>query len=377
MNDHTTPRLRWLNAIDREQPTLGLPVLSGVRVLRLYTASARHGSYSHHSYIFSHQGVLFAAWSNHAVDEDASGQRALWSRSNDGGRSWTDWEELFPPQDKVKPHAEQDLLNDRVLIPNGFALVGKDLYAVAEVHVLGDHRRGFGRLARRIHGDGRCDPIFWLVDFPPEPKAGFPAYPPASDPAIAPLAAAIHQCLVRPGFEPSWEFQHQTCNPQAVDGHRLCEPTQSWKLASGTWVRLYRDKDRSSNVNYARFSTDDGLTWAPPVRTDFPDASSRSAVGQLPDGTALVINNPGRERSRVDGGLRRDPLVLSLAADGLTFDRSVVIAHSAPPPAFEGYAKNPGYQYPRAVVLGESLFAMYSVNKEHIEVATIPLASLP
>lgn len=377
MTDLESLAVRWIGEIDRHAPNLGLPPAPAVRRHRLFTASAEHGSYNHHSTIFAHRGVLYAAWSNHAIDEDGSGQRALWSRSADGGASWTAWQELFPPHDLVKPVAQQDWLEDRVLIPNGFAVVDNELYAVGEVHVLGDGRRGLGRLARRVDDDDDLGPIFWVIDAPPAPRAGFPSYPAATDPAFTAAAAAITDGLTRPGLEPTWEFMHRTCSPLAADGHRLCEPTQSWRLPDGTWVRLYRDHDRSSNVNYMQTSVDNGHIWSTPMRTGFPDACSRSAAGQLPDGTAYVINNPGREREHALGGGRlRDPLIISLASDGLTFDRHFVLAQGAPPQDFVGYGKNAGFQYPRATVLGDALFVMYSINKENIEVTAIPLTVL-
>ncbi|MFO7959013.1 MAG: exo-alpha-sialidase [Candidatus Brocadiia bacterium] len=381
--------LTWIGPIDRDSPTLGLPTVDGVRRTTLYAPGPDDDSFSHHGYITHHNGALFATWSNHARDEDAAGQRVRFSLSTNKGATWREPVELFPPHDRAKLRAEQDVVRDRVVIANGFAVVDDTLYAIAEVHTLGERRDttpppgiappsdaesrtfscrpGLGRLARSLDTKGKTGPIFWLVDNPPPPLPNFPSYPRATEPAFRDLARAINAYLARPEHWPTWDFVHQTTRPWAPDGHRLCEPTQAWTLPDGSMARLWRDLTHGSGVQYAQIRPAQTTDWAPPVRTDFPDAYSRAAAGNLPGGTAYVINNPGRGR---------DPIVISLAADGLTFDRHAVLAAGAPPRRFEGVAKGPGFQYPRATVVDETLFVIYSVNKEDMEVAAIRLKDL-
>jgi hypothetical protein len=360
------PTIRWIGELE-DGPTLGLPKLDHTETVVLYRAAPESGTYSHHGYILHHDGVLYATWSNHARDEDAPGQRVLMSRSRDDGRTWEPFAELFPPQDDVKPASKEDPQKDRVLIANGIAVAEGKVYAVAEMHVLAD-RRGLGRLAREVPPVGEPGPIFWLKKNSPRALPGFSAYPPASDARFSTLAGKINAYLAEPEHLPSWEFERGTSRPKAVDHHQLCEPTQAWKLKDETLVRMYRDLGTPrSGRNYAQFSRDGGETWTKPVPTEFPDACSRSAAGMLPDGTVYVINNPGRSR---------DPLVISLARDGLTFDRHAVIACDAPEVRHAGRWKGKGFQYPRATLANKSLFVIYSVGKEDMRVTRIPLEEL-
>ena len=100
---------------------------------------------------------------------------------------------------------------------------------------------------------------------------------------------------------------------------------------------------------------------------------ARSNAGRLPDGQYYVINNP-LPMSPKKGG--RSLLAISLSRDGLNFDRMAIIRFVSPPQRYEGKAKSIGYQYPHSVVAGEHLWVIYSVNKEDIEVARIPLSEL-
>ena len=174
-------------------------------------------------------------------------------------------------------------------------------------------------------------------------------------------------------------------HPDSADGHRMNEPTPAWRLDDGTWVRLYRDEGdiraasraevdaTRSRRNYATFSFDNGTTWTPATRTNFPDSCARSNAGKLPDGQVYVINNILPMAPRPGG---RSMLAISLSRDGLKFDRSAVIRFVSRPQRYQGKFKSMGYQYPHSVVVGEHLWVIYSVNKEDIEVARIPLAEL-
>lgn len=380
-----TPSVEWTVGA---APDFRYRFLGKVRTTKLLHATRETGTFSHHGYLAYHKGVLFANWDSHARDENSSGQHGVFRFSADGGKTWSDPRRLFPPLAEKVPWSEANRSNP-FQTSQGFIEVDGQLYAVTNVdRALKDKVHRFnevsrlrvGLLARTVAPDGTLGRIFWLSDKAPEPEPGFPAYPAGERSLVARIAARfrepahLQQLVFGPG-----------AHPDSDDGHRMTEPTQAWRLNDGTWVRLYRDaggihattraevEASKSRRNYAAYSFDDGRTWTVPTRTGFPDSCARSNAGKLPDGQAYVINNI-LPLSPKRGG--RSMLAISLSRDGLRFDRSALIRFVAPEKRYEGRAKSIGFQYPHSVVVGRHLWVIYSVNKEDIEVARIPLAEL-
>ncbi|MBE0679811.1 MAG: exo-alpha-sialidase [Bacteroidales bacterium] len=372
----------------------------------LHLGTPETGTFNHHSHITFFKGVFYASWDTQAKDEHGPGQHGMMRRSTDRGRTWTPVEELFPPMDRYIPSSEALTANSyrgRIQTSNGFAVVDDILYAITEVD---DHRgtsisnrKRFhaGRLCRSINPDGGLGEIFWLTAMAPDHVEGFPAYP-AGDPV---LVKKINEYFLQPGNEIQLDFSSPvpesdsstdawTPFPISDDNHRMIEQVPSYRAKDGTWVRLYRDaglidvnipaegpktelEESKSRRNYASYSYDNCTTWSVPSRTSFPDACAKSNAGKLPDGQVYVINNV-LPLSTKDGG--RSLLGISMSADGLNFDRVAVIRFIAPKMRYSGRAKSIGFQYPHSVVEGDSLWVIYSVNKEDIQVTRIPLSEL-
>ena len=83
-----------------------------------------------------------------------------------------------------------------------------------------------------------------------------------------------------------------------------------------------------------------------PQLIDTPDSRSKQSAGNLPDGTAYMINNPSGNRDRL-------PLVITLSADGFVFDRAFLLRSGdsdLQPMRFNGKHKRKGFSYPKSVV---------------------------
>jgi hypothetical protein len=284
--------------------------------------------------------------------------------------------------------ATEAFIGTRFNNANGFAVIDDQLYAMSDVSdrvampmSTSQDRIRVVRLCRSINPDGTLGKIFCLDDDPLKPIEGFPAYP-AGD---TELVEKINNYLTHPGNEIQLDFTNLTGH-LSDDNHIMIEPVPSYMLSNGTLVRLYRDMGSKSAQNreeeeetksrrlYAAFSFDKGKTWTVPTRTSFPDATSRTNAGKLPDGQVYVINNIIPLNPGGSGG--RSMLAISLSGDGLNFDRVAVIRYAPPPRRYEGRAKAIGFQYPHSVVVGDNLWVMYSVNKEDIQLTRIPLEEL-
>ncbi len=363
--------------------------LDNVKITQLLYATPETGTFNHHGHLAYFKGVLFACWDNQARDENTSGQHAVYRFSTDKGETWSELRSLFPSlADKVPASVAK--VPKPFQTSQGFAEIDGRLYAVTcvdralreKVYRYNEVSRiRIGFLAREVRVDGSLGKVFWLSDTAPEPEPGYPTLPVGDRSLVAKFKAYY----MKPANLPQLLFRPRQW-PDSDDEHRMTEPTQPWRLDSGTWVRLYRNQGTIHGKNraeieasrprrhYASFSFDDGKTWSAPTRTNFPDTGARANSGRLPDGQFYVINNPLPMSARQGG---RTMLAISLSRDGLNFDRMAVIRFIAPQQRYEGIAKGAnGFQYPHSIVVGENLCVIYSVNKEDMEVARIPLTEL-
>jgi hypothetical protein len=403
-NTREIPVVRW--TANHDEMNFRYNFLENLETITLHNGTLETGTFNHHPHITYFKGVFYAVWDTQARDEHGPGQHGLLRRSTDQSKTWTPVEELFPAMDRYIPSSEALIpgrYQGRIQTSNGFAVVDDVLYAITEVD---DHRGTSirnrkrihaGRLCRSISPDGNLGEMFWLKKDSPKPVKGFPSYP-AGNPK---LVKKINQYFLQPGNEIQLDFTAHvpvsdsstdawTPFPVSDDNHRLIEQVPSYRAADGTWVRLYRDagllgvqipdkgpkkalEESKSRRNYASFSFDNCKTWTIPSRTSFPDACAKTNAGRLPDGQIYVINNV-LPLSTKHGG--RSLLGISLSRDGLNFDRVAVIRFIAPPQRYEGRAKSIGFAYPHSVVVGDSLWVIYSVNKEDIQLTRIPLVEL-
>lgn len=90
----------------------------------------------------------------------------------------------------------------------------------------------------------------------------------------------------------------------------------------------------------------------------------------MSDGAIYLVGN------QIESG--RDPVTLSIARDGLSFDRAFSVRAGAPPVRYPGHAKGAGFQYPAALVdpIAGEMIVSYSIGKEDIAITRFPLAQL-
>jgi len=365
----------------------GYPLLPRVESFPIYHATPLTGVYSHHAQIGHLQGTFFASWSNQEWGEDGPGQRVLCALSTNG-KKWQPPFVCLPSMGGMRKPQR----SGRVLTAEAWVVVDAKMYVVAGVNdrpgptntieagyettafgqkrMLVGKRVGWGRVARSVAPNGDMGPIFWLVDDPPAPIEDFPQYPDAQDPQFREVANQINHYLANPVHMPAWDFLNHTDSPLAADHQRLGEPT-AYRRPDGVIVKLSRGG--GSHRMYVSLSKDQGKTWTIPVQTDIPDSPSKAVTGTLPNGKTYLIGNQIQSSVR---GHTRDPLVISLSSDGKTFNWAAAIRHGTPPLRYPGKSKDHGFQYPSAIVVGKSLWVIYSINKEDVAISRIPLSEL-
>lgn len=359
------------NLFDIASPsTLGLPVADGTESAVVYRAVAEVSQYNHGAVLFAHNGLLYAQWQSSRRDEDAPDTRVLYASSHDG-LHWSAARELMPAR------------NDAVVTSGGWWSDGGTLYAFinvwpehleprgGHVEVLaskdGEHWQSAGR---PTFIDGQ--PLNGVIE------QDFHAYP-LGDRGGARIVTALHR---QPGLQ---VVPIYTDDPSGLTGWRLgnfdntsvqkgvsreIEPS-NFRRRDGALVMAFRDQQNSFRV-LAAVSNDNGEQWTVAEPTNFPDSRAKQSAGNLPDGSAFLVNNPS-------GSKAREPLVVSLSKDGELFDRAFLLragGQQLAGPRFEGLYKRKGFSYPKSLVWKSFLYVAYADNKEDIVVTRVPLASL-
>jgi hypothetical protein len=140
------------------------------------------------------------------------------------------------------------------------------------------------------------------------------------------------------------------------DGTNRPEEPYWWVLPDNrTIAALYRDNGRSGFLMRG-FSTDHGRTWSAPMRTNFPDSTSKFSGVRLPDGRYVLVSNPHPKR--------RDPMTLAVSHDGLVFTAM-------------GYLVGGRHvDYPHVIEHEGFLYVAFATAKQTVEVLKIAVAEL-
>jgi hypothetical protein len=157
------------------------------------------------------------------------------------------------------------------------------------------------------------------------------------------------------------------------DGMKPEEPFW-YELPDGNLVALARDNAKSGRL-LRSFSVDDGNIWSSPVRTNFPDATSKFNVLKTTTGLYVLINNANPKH--------RNPLCISVSRDGLVY-RSL---HRLPiPEQMDGVdwekessqpnTKYESFQYPHVIEHDGALLVAFSRKKQTVEVLKISLLDI-
>ncbi|MBI4903125.1 MAG: exo-alpha-sialidase [Acidobacteria bacterium] len=330
------------------------------RTSTVYRAAEGQWQFNLHSYMAFHEGRFWAMWSSGRVDEDSSNQFIQYATSRDG-HTWSEARSLAPdPDGEDKPQrwiARGIYVRDGKLTALG-ALIESAAYG----------QRGKGEVwsnLQLMHFIWNGKKWETAGVFAPDCMNNYPPVKLGGRSAMPCRDSRMDMHFLLSAAPGQWS---KVRIPSEPPNHRMDEPTW-YEAADGSVHMIIRDGTRSGYL-LRSLSRDKGQTWSSPVRTNYPDATSKNCTGRLSTGAYYLINNPHPKQ--------RDPLAISFSPDGWVFDHPLSLRTGAPPRRYGGKAKGSGsIQYPHAIEHNGSLWVIYSTNKEDIEIGEYPIAGLP
>ena len=335
--------------------SLGLPGLPGCNQVVVHESPG----YANNVLVTAFGGQYYCMWQSSERDEDTPDTRVVYAVSSDG-KHWNGPIDLALPTDST------------FVTPGGWIQRGETLTAVLNNICASDRSKG-GAAWYISTSDGEK----WTDPQPLRMADGRPMQGILEqDPLRLPGGRTVGAAHFRPGLRVNPVY---TDDPAALTGWTEAafpagegsplEPSQ-YLAPDGKLVMLFRDQ-ASSFVKLVSVSEDQGASWTPTTKTNIPDSRSKQCAGTLPDGRAFWVGNPTGSKSR-------RALVLALSRDGFLFDKAYLLAgpKNLPPRRSEGRYKTLGYNYPKAVVIGDTLWISLSVNKEDAVLYRVPVNSL-
>jgi hypothetical protein len=297
-----------------------------------------------HNYLAWHAGRFWCIWSHGPVIEDKARQEVRYATSGDGLR-WSDVGAVSGPPKEAYGYIARGLW-----IRDGQLLTLASLYEAPTAFAGDLELRAYvwnGDLEAWQDAGLVCDDS--INNFPPKQLA--------SGEWLMSRRNSLRDVTMMIGGVRAlddWRIV-PVAKYTLADGAQLEEPYW-WTLPDGRLVGLFRDNAKSRRI-YRAYSDDDGASWSIPMRTNFPDATSKFFVLPTSRGYWVMVSNPNPQGRR--------PLCLSLSTDGETFTRMAQLPIESEP--------GETLQYPHVIERDGHLLIAYSRNKTAIEVVKVSL----
>jgi hypothetical protein len=329
----------------------------------IYRGDPESWAYSHHQTITKFRDRYVASWSNGFLHEDYVGQEVHCASSTDGA-NWSEPSVVAHTPSETKLvrnnaglYADDDCLYCYVGVAKDF---GRDvappgMSVLKEQHIRLDVYKT-SDLANWEHFENICGNVY-LFEAPRRTEGGrlmCCGYD---------LADNHGMILIWDDPEKPWSKPRVVHLEKSPDG--VLPEQGTWYQADDGRIWMYQRDSTISCRLALTWSDDEGDTWSPLIRTDFPNSYSRAFAGHLPDGRCYIIGN------NYDFLLDRESLLIALSDDGTVFDRQYLLVNGHTTRRVNGRHKEDGYHYPNAYADGDKLLITYSVNKEDIEIGIL------
>ncbi len=420
---------------DKTISGLGLKQLSGVTHTLLYDpiASAAclseggsgsyegvlYGTYNHHQQIIVYGNYFVVYWTNHAKDENGTGQRLL-ARVGKINADKTDIEfggtsaivQAAPPAVLVdrRLYTHNPNLISELFVGGGFSVINGSIYLIGEILAMAGwtddpiyHGVPSGPVPLEHWRDNREDgfglDVWWKIgrfcqkwhfngdNFEPESvmykysnfvtsievtPGNFRAVSQVAEPYMSAvqLANAAYQFRVDvlngtpDPFSRTAYFNASSGKRIASDGINGLAHIASYRTPEGKWV-VIRDNLSNPGAYYAA-SIDNYNDYCPPAWPTNLYGFAQPDARELPDGRPYIIcNSEGRK-----------DMFITVSNDGYLFDKTWLLLHSDRTKSDDGLFKSGGPQYFRSYVVGNNIWVVYSITKEQIGITKIPVELL-
>lgn len=354
----------------------------GVHNIQVFRANREHPekadgfgwTYNHAPMLAYWNNTFYLEYLSDKTGESVPPGQTLLLTSADG-YSWSRPVVLFPPY-KVPDGTTKE----------GHPGVAKDLYAVMhqrmgfyvskkkrllalgfygiclDPHDDPNDGKGIGRVVREIHADGSFGPIYFIHYNPVwnEKNTSYPFYTGSKDKGFV---EACDELMATPLMMMQWVEETDRKDP-LIPLHKDYKAFNFYHLPDGRVVGLWKNA-------LTGISKDEGKTWSPVVRAPHFVNSNAKIWGQRTvDGKYAVVYNPSEFRW---------PLAISTSEDGLDYTNLLLVQGEISSARYSGNYKSYGPQYTRGIEEGNGappdgkLWVTYSMNKEDIWVASIPV----
>lgn len=354
----------------------------GVHNIQVFRANREHPEKADGSgWTYNHAPML-AYWNNKFYLEylsDKTGEsvppgQTLLLTSKDGN-TWSSPVVLFPPY-KIPDGTTKE----------GHSGVAKDLYAVMHqrmgFYVSKKHKllalgfygicldahddpndgNGIGRVVREIRPNGSFGPIYFIHYNAAwnDKNTSYPFYGTSKD---SRFVEACNELMATPLMMMQWVEETDRKDP-LIPLHKDYKAFNFYHLPDGRVVGLWKNA-------LTGISKDEGKTWSGVTRAPHFVNSNAKIWGQrTSDGRYATVYNPSEFRW---------PLAISTSNDGLDYTNLLLVQGEISTARYGGNYKSYGPQYTRGIEEGNgappdgNLWVTYSMNKEDIWVASIPV----
>lgn len=360
-----------------------LPMAVGVHNQQVFRANRQHPelaegygwTYNHQPYLAYWNNQFYLEYLSDKVGESVPPGQTLLLTSKDG-KAWTRPKVVFPvyriPDGTTKPGVDgvaKDLdavMHQRMgfyTTRSGRLFVLGFYGIVLHAHDDPNDGKGIGRVVREIYKDGSWGAIYF-IHYNPGWNTENTSYPYYTESKDKGFIQGCEELMKRPLIMMEWEEETDRKDP-LIPLKKNYKAFSFYHLDDGRVVGLWK-------YALTAISKDGGKTWPEnAVRAPgFVNANAKIWGQRTSDGKFATVYNPSEFRW---------PLAISTSKDGLNYTNLLLVNGEISPMRYGGAYKSYGPQYTRGIaegngkVPGGNLWVTYSMNKEDIWVAEIPV----